>query len=435
MKIIRNLDSISPPPYLYIFGNYNGQNGLGAILTILILSLILTYSIVNINYWYYSKNPTISYSKSSYLNSKYNLNETLIYFKLRINEKINISDLIVPYVYIVTPTKYINIEIELKEINEYYLTYNFKKGQSIIISNENNNEEIILFHFQKKSNLTYNNINFEIRINQSITNHSNFKNPIIKNEISKIYNYKYNTKNQYSIFLKKINYITKYGFLFEKEIKNEGIILNREQKLKIESDYENIIGEFIIKFDEFVVDEYIRNYIKLLDIFSSIGGLFSFLKNSFNLFIGLYSNSYYNYSIFSYIINGNHNNIFNSKINKEEFKGIIEQNKINKSEFQKKNIINSNFKNIHMCNAIFPCKYDLKKKLKFTDKFIKLILSYEKIALSYIQLNKMIFYLKPNEKNNIINPSEDLEYIYQSENIENEKFMENCFEISLINNF
>ena len=88
-----------------------------------------------------------------------------------------------------------------------------------------------------------------------------------------------------------------------------------------------------------------------------------------------------------------------------------------------------------MCNAIFPCKYDLKKKLKFTDKFIKLILSYEKIALSYIQLNKMIFYLKPNEKNNIINPSEDLEYIYQSENIENEKFMENCFEISLINNF
>ena len=186
MKIIRNLDSISPPPYLYIFGNYNGQNGLGAILTILILSLLLTYSIVNINYWYSSKNPTISYSKSSYLNSKYNLNETLIDFKLRINEKINISNLIVPYVYLVTPTKYSNIEIELKEMNEYYLTYNFKKGQSIIISNENNKEEILLFHFQKKSNLTYNNINFEIRINQSITNHSNFNNPIIKNEIIKI---------------------------------------------------------------------------------------------------------------------------------------------------------------------------------------------------------------------------------------------------------
>ncbi len=47
----------------------------------------------------------------------------------------------------------------------------------------------------------------------------------------------------------------------------------------------------------------------------------------------------------------------------------------------------------------------------------------------------MIFYLKPNEKNNIINPSEDLEYIYQSENLESEKLMENCFEISLINNF
>ena len=91
-----------------------------------------------------------------------------------------------------------------------------------------------------------------------------------------------------------------------------------------------------------------------------------------------------------------------------------------------------------MCNSIFsqiiPCRTNLYKKLDFTNKFMKMILSFEKIALSYIQLNKMIDLLSPNDKNKLLKPYEELEYIYEFEKEKDNNInkIDNCFEISLV---
>ena len=308
-----NLDILSNPPSLRIFGNYNYKTTWSTIISIIVIIFSFGFSLYAFLDYFHFEMPYIFYLKSNNYNKTFslNLNETLLMFKIGkayiddINKYENISlkaelfnfDINSSYDY---KTKEIKLEkCELyKNINNKFKNIikefeNSDKGKIIndyFCINKEDSEKYSLYYNQ---NSGYNFLSITI-YNNDLTNevnifpeslriylvlesdyiaHNNKKNPIIPK-----YFETYSSNFNQMIFittvfdLNYIEYDSDNGFIFEKINTYKGIRLNSEtQEFYFQNNNDNnCIGRIKIRINKNTYDRYIRNYTKLPELLSEI---------------------------------------------------------------------------------------------------------------------------------------------------------------------
>ena len=309
-----NLDILSNPPSLRIFGNYNYKTTWSTIISIIVMIFSFGFALyASLNYFHFEQ-PNIFYLKKNIYNKtlSLNLNEILLMFKIGkdykndINKYENISLRAELFNFNINSSDeyeskkiklekcelYKNINNKFKDtikefessnkqksINEYYcinkedsekysLYYNQNDGYNYLSVSIYNND------LNNQLNITPESLRIYLVLESDFIEHNSKKNnPIIPKYIESFSSNFNNMIFLTTVFdLNYIEYDSDDGIIFEKINTYKGLILNSEtQEFYFQNNSDNsYFGRIIIRINKNTYDKYRRNYTKLQELLSEI---------------------------------------------------------------------------------------------------------------------------------------------------------------------
>ena len=418
------LDLVSLPPHVFILNKGKNVTMFGLLLSILTYISLLYVTIKNFFQLHNKEYKSIIYSESQEINN-FNLKDTNFCFDLELEGtedfKKNIS-------FFMLLTNYVDQSV----VNLSYVKN--KDGycvddKAIINSNISlvinfyciNNDCRI---FKNKENF----LKFQFWYKIYLLDHKNFTNPLNEKEYLDWSYYTSETTQLIIAKVKKLKYITKGGFKWDK-IEERDIIGNIKET-RVPSSNIAQLGAFKIEFDTNCII-YERIYPSIIDICSNIGGFKSIMKTITYFIIIIYSEINNNCFIIENIFKKSNSNIKNKIILMNKMNNIkniepfsinnnnnIELNQTKDDKVEK--LMNNEKKDeyykfeklfdINFFEKIFRFSFNKGKKelMKFCNKVVKKYLSVENIILNqlyceeYYENNKEFLNQKSKTDDNIL---------------------------------
>ena len=404
--LFQYLDIVSLPPHVFILNKGKNTTIFGILLSILTYISLLYVTIKNFLLLHNKEYKSIIYSESQELNN-FNLKDSNFCFDLEFEGtedfKKNISFFMVLVNYV--DRSIVNLSY-VKNKDGYCVD-----DKAIINSNISlfinfyciNNDCRI---FKNKEN--YLKFNFWYKI--YLLDHKNFTNPLNETEYLDWSYYTSETTQLIIAKVKKLRYITKGGFKWDK-IEERDIIGNIKET-RVPSSNIAQLGAFKIEFDTNCII-YERIYPSIIDICSNIGGFKSIMKTITYFIIIIYSEINNNCFIIENIFKKGNSNIKN--------KIILNNIELNQTKDDKDEKFMNNEKkdeyykfeklfDINFFAKIFRFSFDKGKKdlMKFCNEVVKKYLSVENIILNqlyceeYYENNKEFLNQKSKTDDNIL---------------------------------
>lgn len=309
-----NIDILSKPPQLRIFGNYNYKTTWSTIISLIVLIFSFGFTLFSSLKYFHFEKKYINYFKNSIYNKtlSFNLNEILLMLKLGEAFKddiINYDNMYLKaFLYnfdFNSSYEYKPVEIRLEEcelyknidkkfadvVREYESSHKKNSLRDFYCINREDSQKYYLYYNQSNGYnylsiaLYYNNIsNKDLDISlksmriyavleSDFVDHNNNKNPIESKYIEICSSNFNNEILGTTVFdLNYIEYDSDDGFIFEKLNRYKGIRLNSEtQEFYFQKTIDNnFIGRIKIIINKNTFDKYRRNYTKIPELFSEI---------------------------------------------------------------------------------------------------------------------------------------------------------------------
>ena len=287
--------------------------------------------------------------------------------------------------------------------------YCFNNLEQNMINFNNVFEGIIVFYSEIIVNVT-SNLNFnEEKMNEFILNpptitfffdnlsYQNFnrKNPIQKIGIqfSATFPLLYTTIYNYSLIFS--DYLTDDGYIFSDKKIYHNVILNQKPFItsNLRQNNSNYLGYMSLSLSPYNAEKYIRKFVKLHEIFSQFGGIFSLLKIFFEV-LNIEKNCYKEIKLKKNenIFRDNLNNNSSNNLNKVNYKQNILESFNDISKLNIFNNVQINISKLELFDYFcrFICNKNLKVNIKTCDDFCKKYLSCENIISKNYFVEKLI---------------------------------------------
>ena len=423
-------DIVSLPPQIYISKKAKNPTFFGFILSLITYISIIFVTINNCLQLFSKKYKSVIYSKSQELSNRTLNNSEFVFTIIKFGTeefKTNISFQIYLYNYVNKEKTQINYRekdglyniTDLVNINgtvECFIYFLCNNGNCSIFQNQNNY------------------IQFVIGYGTYSVDHSNYEMPIKMLEEDRFFSFFPEMKKDVKATLINVNYVTKGGICWNKNVTNTFIDQDIYEK-SYSNDYIGELGRFrfVINLDTLTYERY---YLTIEDIMSNIGGFITIMKTITYFIFILYSEINSNITIIENILkkeNSKINNkiflsykindikkiepiINNSNFELNETKGNLVDKDINKNNDEEYKEFKKLF-NIHFCEKICKCftNNNKKKLMNFCNEFVSQYLSVENIILNQIYFEE--YYSKINKDNNELT-NDELKYDEQKEIIQ-----------------
>ena len=441
-------------PYVQIYNKRKRRNptGIGLIFSILIFIISLLVIIYFIHKWKNNTNMTINYTKYTINdNTEYEINKlNLILESQYFNDS---SYLTFMYSYFDTP-KYFDImpndcNFETDTSFFQYKCFNLSNNytlQSLFYNKTNQNEKNTKFLKVEMFECPYfydycktpteiyekyfgQKININVVFNIPLIQHENRKNPIEISQLSQNLEFDYDYSTTYTINFNYLIYESDNGYFFQEKKYYYSIDFSHIDKIENKRDFLDYIGIIYFKLTNINGEKYVRNYKKIQELLSEIGGIISILNIIFYTIVNCLTLSYSNYEIFEDVIKpfvhktNQHQSL---KMNDLKFEESVERfNKVC-TTFQKKPLS-------------FITKSHILQKINDNNLFLNNTFNYSK-KMNYCQIIKNKLCCN-DEKNHIFNRADYLVRKFLSANtiignlIETEFYFEKQLNLKGVDNF
>ena len=240
-------------------------------------------------------------------------------------------------------------------------------------------------------------INIDVIFNIPEIDHDNRINPISLSQTKETLEFNFDSTTTYTINFNYLKYESDNGYFFGNKKTYYSLDFSNIDRIENKRDFLDPIGIIYFKLIKLNGEKYVRNYKKIQDLISEIGGIISILNIIFNTIVNCLILSYSNYEIFEEVIKpfvhkaSQHQSLINNNMKFDE--SIERFNKVCNS-FQKKH-----FSFINKSNLLQKInKKDFNLNSTFTIYNYSERMNYSQIIKNKIFCNK--------EKNYIFNRSD-----------------------------